>query len=537
MNDLYLQLVSYAHAMWRKRWYIALIAWVICIPGWIGVMLLPDRFESSARIYVDTDNLLSPLLRGLSVEGNVGNQVDFMQRTLLSRPNVEKLMRMTDLDLAVKTQNDKDQMVADIARRTSISQNQGRNLFSVSFNDRSPEIAQRVVQSLLSIFVESNVGASRTDIEKARQFLDVQISQYEKQLQTAEARLAEYKKTHLEILSHGANGGSFQQVLDQTKTQRLDVKGQLDDAMSKRAALQKQLDSVPPVISFDAAPQFVITPGGARMLPPALQALQTRIDDTQKALDTMKLRFTEKHPDVIATKKQLEDLQHQYDELEKKIASGKADEATGGGVKSVKASQPNPLFEQVKMLQVNNEAVISALERRMQNIDADIKKFEALAVEAPQIEAELATLNRDYNVLRGNYDQLIQRREAAKLADAVETTGEKIQFRIVDPPQIPSTPSGPPRLIFMSAVLVGSLAAGVVVAFLMSQLDDTFFSLASLRDAVGLPVLGGISRILSPGERRMRIIRTATFAASLGVLFMTYGAIAIILLRDKIMAS
>src|SRR5579871_5737180 len=133
MNDVYLQLMSYAHAMWRKRWYIALIGWAICVPGWIGVMLLPDRFESSARIYVDTDSLLSPLLRGISVEGNVGQQVDFMQRTLLSRPNIEKLMRMTDLDLAVKTPTDKDWLIGDIARRTSITQNQGRNLFSVTF--------------------------------------------------------------------------------------------------------------------------------------------------------------------------------------------------------------------------------------------------------------------------------------------------------------------------------------------------------------------------------------------------------------------
>src|SRR5215469_6517401 len=365
MTDLYVQLIAYAYAMWRKRWYIALIAWLICIPGWIGVMLLPDRFESSARIYVDTVNLLSPLLRGLSVEGNVGNQVDFMQRTLLSRPNVEKLMRMTDLDLAIKTPNDNDLMVADIARRTSISQNQGRNLFSVSFNDHSPEVAQRVVQALLSIFVESNVGASRTDIEKARQFLDVQISQYEKQLQAAEARLAEYKKTHLDILSRGAGGaggGSFQQALDQAKASRLDIKGQLDDALSKRTALQKQLDSVSPFMQLDQAPQVVINANGTRVLPPTLQAIQTRIDDQQKALDALKLRYTDKHPDVIAANKQLADLQRQYDEAEKKLASGKGDEKSGEGVKSVKSSVPNPLYEQVKLLQVNNEAAISTLE-------------------------------------------------------------------------------------------------------------------------------------------------------------------------------
>src|SRR6185437_11596706 len=144
MNELYHQLLFYIAALWRKRWYIALVGWVLCIPGWIGVMSLPDRYESAARIYVDTDNLLSPLLRGISVEGNIGQQVDYMQRTLLSRPNIEKLIRMTDLDLSLKTQADKDALFSDLARRVSITQNQNRNLFSVSFSDRSPELAQRV---------------------------------------------------------------------------------------------------------------------------------------------------------------------------------------------------------------------------------------------------------------------------------------------------------------------------------------------------------------------------------------------------------
>src|ERR1700732_2131079 len=117
MKELYLALLTYGAAMWRKRWYIALIGWVVCIPGWIGIMMLPDRYESQARIYVDTDNLLSPLLRGLSVEGNVGQQVDYMQRTLLSRPNIEKLMRQTDLDLSLRTANDKETMGAGLAGR------------------------------------------------------------------------------------------------------------------------------------------------------------------------------------------------------------------------------------------------------------------------------------------------------------------------------------------------------------------------------------------------------------------------------------
>src|SRR5687768_1660020 len=128
MNDIYHQIQLYAAQLWRKRWYIILVAYLICVGGWTTVATLKDRYESQARIYVDTDSLLSPLLRGISVESNIPQQVDFMQRTLLSRPNLEKLTRMADLDLLITNQGEKDKFLADLAKRISINTS-GRNLF------------------------------------------------------------------------------------------------------------------------------------------------------------------------------------------------------------------------------------------------------------------------------------------------------------------------------------------------------------------------------------------------------------------------
>src|SRR5260221_592769 len=158
MNEVYQQVLVYAASLWRKRWYIALIGWGLSLLGWIGVMALPDRYESQSRVYIDTDNLLAPLLRGISVESNVGQQVDFMQRTLLSRPNIdeadgEQVLALVLDDLHALgdileqevlvglrrcSQVDKDLLFKDIAKRVQIVQNQGKNLFTVSFVDSSP---------------------------------------------------------------------------------------------------------------------------------------------------------------------------------------------------------------------------------------------------------------------------------------------------------------------------------------------------------------------------------------------------------------
>jgi polysaccharide chain length determinant protein (PEP-CTERM system associated) len=528
MNEFYQQFLVYAGSLWRKRWYIVLVGWAVCVPGWIGVMQLPDRYESQARIYIDTDNLLSPLLRGISPDTNVGQQVDFMQRTLLSRPNIEKLTRMAELDRNAKSEAQREALFKDVAKRVQIVQNQGRNLFAVSYADPSPEVAQRVVQSVLSIFVESNVGASRTDIEKARQFLDTQVAQYEKQLHDAEERLADYKKTHLDVLSRA--GSSFQQSLDTVRSQRTELQGQLDEAKSRRQSLRQQLETVPQFLAIDSLPQYIVARGGEKPLPPALASLNIRIQEAEKQVDLYSTRFTDNHPDMIAARRQLAALKQQYAETEKRLKDDP--EPSADDPKAIKTTIPNVVYDQVKLKLVDIESTITTLERHIATVDEEARKYESLAATAPNVEAELATLNRDYGVLHKNYDELVARRESAKMADAVETTGDKIQFRIVDPPEIPIAPSGPPRLLLMSAVLFCALGAGIVVAFLMAQLDDTFFTLENLRESVTLPVLGSISRILTPLDRRLALFRALGFATSMGALLVTYGAIAFMLLHD-----
>ena len=538
MNDLLGQLQIYAVALWRKRWYIVPVAWVLCVAGWLTVMSLPDKFISSARIYVDTDSLLSPLLRGISVEGNVVQQVDYMQRTLLSRPNLEKLMRMADLDLTVRTPKEKDDLLDEMVKRTSIqAQGQGKNLFTVSFVDTRPEVSQRVVQSLLSIFVESNIGASRTDLEKARQFLDQQIAEYERQLQTAEAKLASFKRQNLDyVAGPAAAGASYAQRFDQLRGQRAEVKGMLDEAISRRDSLQRDLGATPQQLEVSAAPTVFIQPSGAAGygLTPAIAAVQARIDEQEKALDQLRSRFTPQHPDVIAANRTLDSLRQQL-EAEKADAASKP--AKKNAPTDRKIQQPNPLYDQIKIRLVDMSSNVETLQRKLAQIDVELTRLEKMANSAPAVEAELSTLNRDYGIIKKNYDELIQRREAARIADAVETRGEKIQFRVVDPPQVPLSPSGPPRLLLMSAVLIGAIAAGFAAAFLIAQLDDSFMSMTRLRRDVAGPVRGSVSRVLSAAERRRRLVSTVSFACSLAALIVVYGYLAAVVLRIKLPIS
>ena len=104
MQEILAQAFAYVWGVWRFRWMALAIAWVVALVGWIYIAQLPSQYEASARIHVDSNTVLRPLLRGLAIQPNINQRIQLMSRTLLSRPNLEKLSRMTDLDLQAQTE-------------------------------------------------------------------------------------------------------------------------------------------------------------------------------------------------------------------------------------------------------------------------------------------------------------------------------------------------------------------------------------------------------------------------------------------------
>ena len=175
MDELLRQAKYYLIAMWKYRWPAVGVAWLVALVGVVAVFRIPDRYEASARIYVDTQSILKPLMAGLTVQPNVEQQISMLSRTLISRPNLEKLIRMADVDLKADSKAAQEALIDSLSRGIEI-RNTGRdNLYSLAYRDSEPEKAKRVIQALVSIFVESSMGASRKDSDQAKAFLDEQI--------------------------------------------------------------------------------------------------------------------------------------------------------------------------------------------------------------------------------------------------------------------------------------------------------------------------------------------------------------------------
>lgn len=498
-----------------------IIAWLVCLVGWWLVIMQPDRYESSARVYVDTENILRPLLRGLAVDNNLEAEVELIQRTLMSRPNLEKVARMTDLDIGAETPGDMESLILDIQNRTTVD-NVGPNLFSIAFTDSDPRVARDVAQAFLTIFVESNLGQSRRDMETARRFIEEQIGAYEEQLELAEQRLATFKQENVGLLS-GQQG--YQQRLTQAQGVLSSTRAQVRDSELRAGTLQRELNSTPRFFEGTRSSSAIV--GNDPFAGPPTDT-HLKILEAERLVDALLNQYTDKHPDVVVATRRLENLKNQQKEelqarLEAAQDAGPGPELTQED--TIVQGPPNPLYEQLKLQMITEEGTIAALNDRIIQAQSAVDELLRQRQAVPVVEAQFIKLNRDYEVIKGKYEEFLSRREAERISRAREVEGESIQFRIIEPPQVPVHPAGPDRVLYLTAVLIVGIGSGLAFALLLAFSSDKMSTMMQVKEAFQLPVLGAVSMIESRGRQSRRMLSATAFLVALLALFGSYGAL------------
>jgi len=242
--------------------------------------------------------------------------------------------------------------------------------------------------------------------------------------------------------------------------------------------------------------------------------LDERIATINKNLDSLRLQYTELHPDIVASKRLITQLE------ERKVADSKLRAASGDPGKNY-----SPMLQQLKVALTEADARVAAIKARVAEFQVRNERLLAHSNAVPEVESQLAQLNRDYVINKENYEKLIGRREAAKLSGELSSTTDMMAFKIIDPPTVPLTPVGPNRPLLFSAALAAALGAGVAVALLASQIRPTFLSPAELRDATGLVVLGTVSMNWTEQQQVRRRRDRYGFGLCLGSLMLLYGGV------------
>ena len=519
MNEVYQQLISILYGVWRHRIVAISIAWVICVIGWVFVAQVPNIYESEARIHVDAETFLKPLLGQMAVQNNIYNQVAMMRQTLISRPNIEKVIRMTDQDLLINSDEEMEDEITDIMGDISINI-QAANLFTISYKNEEPAFAKMVVQSWLNIFMEENLGQNRKDLTSAVRFIEDQIREYEEQLEISEQRTTEFRQRNMAFLSDKSYFEKLQISLADVEN----TKNTLLEYKNRKIQLMESMKNIPSYIpSAGMGPN--LRGGGIS----TVSALQGRINMLESRMDELYAKgYKDQHPDVRIVVSQIEGLKARHEKEQEKF--NQALEAND--TKTLQASggvMPNPVYDQLSIKLYDLDSEISTMQTRLRAKIGATEKLQAMAHRIPEVEAELVRLNRDYNVLKTNYNQMLVKRESAKISSDLETNTDRVRFRIIDPPQEAREPSSPNRILLVIGVLVSGLGAGVFVAYVISQMHATYSTEKKLRDAFPYPVLGRISILLSKEELVIRKKKLITFSIMMAGLFVSSISVYIVM--------
>jgi polysaccharide chain length determinant protein (PEP-CTERM system associated) len=294
----------------------------------------------------------------------------------------------------------------------------------------------------------------------------------------------------------------------------------LREAENSRDAIKRQIVGEEPVLLPDA-------PGTESSV--SIPDIDGRIDAQKRNLDALLQRFTDQHPDVLGTRRIIKDLEEQK---VKEIAIRKKAAAANPAAASTNL---NPAYQQMKVSLTEAEATVAGLRVRVAEYESRYSRAVSKIKLLPEVEAEYAQLNRDYDVNKKNYDSLIQRRESASISEGMTDVSSVADFRLIDPPRTSRTPVGPNRIVLLSLALLASLASGLAGSFAASQLRPTFFDAHTLSEVAGLPLLGTVSRIVTPvvkqNERRDLWRFSAGLGSFVGIYVLAIAAAAIIISR------
>ena len=500
-----------ARGAWRFRWAALLLAWCLSLVGWIAVLWLPDRYEASARVFVDARTALSRATEGLAMTTDIDSQIERVREGLLGGPRLEEVARKEGLQIAGATPTERQNVISQLRERIQINP-RGGGLYVISYADTNRERSLRVVDRILNHFVEDTLGGKREGSEQAQQFLQEQISQDEHRLAAAEERLAAFKKKNVGLLP-GSQRDYFSRLQDEMEALRK-AQGDLTIAQRRREELLRQTRGEPLLASggatTDATPKLGALAGD--------NDIAARIRETQSRRDELLLKFTEKHPDVIALGDTLRELKERQQADIDAVRQGDVGAAARMGLGS------NPVFQNVQVQLNQTDVEIAALRGQVNESQRRIANLKQLVDTAPEVEAESARLNRDYEVTRTRYQALVQRLEQGRLSQQAEETGI-VRFEVIDPPRAPLEPTAPKRPLLILAVLVAALAAGVGLAGVLHRLKPVFSSAQQLNEITGLPVLGVVSLTWVDKHKARQRGRAFVYTWAASLLIMVAGVL------------
>jgi len=520
VNPHFDKLVDEIKDTWRHRWLALAIASVLALAGWLFIFMLPDRYEAQASVLVDARTALKPALEGLALQQDVGVELSYVRESLLTNPTLLDVAKSVGILPPAGTDPVRTERALTALRKHITLKMQsaddrpemgfsGGTTYGLLYQDTNRPRALAVVTILLQKLVDETLGGKKQGSESAQQFLETQVKDYEKRLRDAEDRLAEFKSRNFGLMP-SQQGGYFSELQKETELVA-DIRTKVVVQESRRGALEKQLhgDAVASATSAIA----LSTGGGAQV---GMDTV-SRIAQTKAHLDDLLNRYTDNHPDVIETRKTLAELEARRAAEIASLKSGDPAAAASSGASS------NPVYQSIQLALNQADVEIADLRTQLGQHEEKVKQLRQFLHTAPQVEAEYAQLNRDYDVNKAQYTALLSSYEKARLGERADNAGA-VKFEVVEPPVVSTGPVWPKRFLSLAVVFFGSVAVGLGAANRLGRWRPIVGSASRLAQLTGLPVLAAVGSAFPRRARwalRREILGLSAAAMCLIIVFAT----------------
>jgi len=505
-QEIIAEIIDHLRGMWRFRWITAAVGWVMCLVGWAYVYTMPDIYKASAKVYVDTNSLLRPLMQGLTAQRDPLDDVMVVSRALLTRPNLEQVAHETDLSLRARTPKDLENLVTNLQQRIVIAGGRDQ-VFTIEYQDPSRQKAEEVVAAILNRFVEDALGTQGEDTQMTERALASEIREHEERLRAAETRLAQFKSENLGYMPGEA--GDYYQRLQTALANVRRIEEQIRLVRERRDELQRQIEGEEPIFGIMAMNSFGATAGSSC-------AQSGQIADIEAQIALLRAQYTDVHPRIRALKEQIVALQEQCSaELTPGVASGRPG---GAAAMPPQVLEANPVYQNLRIQLSNAEVELAQLRAELEAHEEQVAQLRRDVDKIVQVETELKQLNRDYDVVRQRHQELLKRWEDLQAKNRLDPMTDQVQFRVIEPPFAPADPVAPMRPPLLMGVFVLALGASAGLAFGLNRVNPAFFTKRSLRRFAEFPVLGSVSMVMGPELVRRRRIDTVAWVGAYALL-------------------
>jgi polysaccharide biosynthesis transport protein len=490
----------------RRRWYTLLPVFACWAIAWAGSWLVPSSFQSDALILVEQQKVPEQYVVP-NVTVNLQDRLQAMTEQILSRTRLQSTINRFHLYETrrrwafTQTGDPVEEMRTDI--KIDLVEAPGRpgqlTAFKIRYSAGSPQLAQQVNSELTSLFIDENLKSQEQLSESTTAFLESQLATAQSKLEEQEAKVRAFKATHFGNLPSQVETNV--QILTGLQAQLQNAQRAIDGANQQRLYLQSMQQEYQAIeASLGSGNSTVTTP----------DTLNRDLLDLRHRLQEARSRYTEDYPDVVQLKDKISKMEKLKQEIDSEIAANEKTVKTTSDVDAGSAVQV-PHQSTLPMIQIQSQLKANRLEiqnyqEQAKRIQADIAAYQARLNLTPETEQELADISRGYEESKVNYDSLLQKQNQSQLATSLEQRQQGEQFRILDPPSLPSRPSTPNHLLISMAGLMAGFALGAGLAVFLEVTNVRVRQERDLENVVPLKVLVGIPHLDVPGEGRSRVL-------------------------------